>query len=979
MNVKLKVLTAGALFFLGGQAVMAQKKKDSVKTRNIEEVVVVAFGKQKKESIVGSVVSVDQSVISNQQATSVLTAIQGSVPGVNLISSGGQPGDTPAIRIRGFSSINAAQDPLIILDGAPFMGNINSISQDQIETMNVLKDASSTALYGSRGANGVIIITTKKGKRNQKPQLSLTALTGVSGMAVDMYPLVGAKEYMELSWEALRNTYKYVNNQSDAVAAQNATNTLISNLGYNPYDVSTPVGVDGKVMQGANLLWDTDWQKEILNNTAFRNEYRLSLQGGSDNTTYFFGTDYLDQDGNVKTSNFKRLSTRINLESKVNDWLTVGFNSAFSTSSQNYPIQSGSTYGSSIQWIYSLANIYPVYMRDGNGNLILDASGNAQYDYGVNGTYTNGTRPIFQNENVPGAFYNNKIKNDRYSVNLTGFFDVKLAKGLNNKTTISHEYYTYDYFTYTNRDFGAASNVGGRVRTDRDFTFSTNINNVSTYKTSFGDHNVSVDGIFEAMKFRYNPLSAQTTGFLPNVFVHNGGTVYESISGYTTDESLVSILGRLSYNYQNKYFLEGSFRRDGSSRFAQDVRWGNFYSVGGAWVVSKEKFLENSSVISNLRFKGSYGELGNNRTFYVGGTKNGEVNYFPYILGYETGWNNLGQTGVLLGSVVDRNITWEKTSSLNAGVDLGLFNNKIQATVEYYEKKSVDLIYAKPLPISTGNSSITTNIGALKNYGWEFTVSSENIKNENFSWNTSLNFSLDKNKITELAGGNFISGTKRYEVGRSLFEFWLQEYAGVDPNDGRMMWYRDVTAADGTVTKETTKTYAEATRYYTGKNSIPDVIGGFNNSFRYKNFDLNVLLNFSFGGYIYDSQYSGLMSLATLGEQITTDIRDRWQQPGDVTDVPLLLASQNDFTSQSTRFLFKNDYIRLKSLNAGYNLPKNASKDIGVSNIRFFLQGDNLLTWQSHKGLDPEQSFAGTTNNRSYNLRTFSFGVKVDF
>lgn len=261
----------------------------------------------------------------------------------------------------------------------------------------------------------------------------------------------------------------------------------------------------------------------------------------------------------------------------------------------------------------------------------------------------------------------------------------------------------------------------------------------------------------------------------------------------------------------------------------------------------------------------------------------------------------------------------------------------------------------------------------------EVTLSTENIRTDNFSWSSNLNFSLDKNKITELAGGNFISGTKRYEVGKSLFEFWIQEYAGVDSADGKMMWYKDVTAADGSVTKQTTKVYAEATRYYTGKNSIPDFVGGFNNNFRYKNIDLSILFNFSFGGYIYDSQYSGLMSLARLGDQITADIKNRWQKPGDVTDVPVLLASQNDFTSQSTRYLYKNDYVRLKALTLGYNLSKSATRSIGISNMRFFLQGDNLLTWQSHKGLDPEQSFAGTTDNRSYNLRTLSFGVKVDF
>lgn len=969
MRMNVKVLATGVLFFIGAEVVNAQKKRDTVDTKSIEEVVVVAFGKQKKESIVGSVVSVDQKVLSNQQATSVLSAIQGSVPGVNLISSSGQPGDSPEIRIRGFASINAAQDPLIILDGAPFMGNINSISQDQIETMNVLKDASSTSLYGSRGANGVILITTKKGKRNQKPQLSLTALSGISTIATKMYPLVGAEKYMELSWESLKNKYMYMNNMSEALAAQNATQTLISNLGYNPYNVNNPIGQDGKAVSGAKLLWDTNWQNEILNNTSFRNEYRLSMQGGSENTNYFFGTDYLDQEGSVKTSDFKRLSTRLNLETKVNHWITVGFNSAFSTSTQNYPVQSGNTFGSSLGWIYAMSNIYPVYMRDANGSLIYDKFGNLQYDYGNNGAYTNGNRPVMNAENVPGIFYNNKVKSDRYSTNLVGFIELQLTKNLSNRTTISHEMYTYDYFSYNNRDFGSAANVKGRITTSRDFTISSNATNVTNYKLDLNAHHFSFDGILEAMKLRYNPFAAQTTGFLPNVYVHNGGTTFESVSGYYSDERLLSILGRMSYNYASKYFVEGSFRRDGSTKFHPDTRWGNFFSVGGSWAVSKEDFLKHNEVISNLRLKGSYGELGNNRG----------IGYFPYIQGYETGFNNLGQSGVYLSKAVDPSLTWEKTASSNFGVDLGLFKNRINATIEYYNKKSIDLIFSKPIAPSTGNTNITTNIGSLRNYGLEVSLNTQNIKKENFTWSTSLNFSLDRNKVTDLAGGVLIAGTKRYEVGRSLFEFWIQEYAGIDAADGKMMWYKDVKDASGNISKVTTKTYAEATRYYTGKSSIPDVIGGINNNFRYKNFDLNFLINFSFGGYIYDSQYAGMMTMTNPGRQITEDIYDRWQKPGDVTDVPLLIMGQNDFTQNSTRWLFKNDYVRLKALNVGYNFPKDYSQMIGLSNLRIFAQGDNLLTWQSHKGLDPEQSFNGTTDNRSYNLRTISFGIKADF
>ncbi|MRM82812.1 SusC/RagA family TonB-linked outer membrane protein [Riemerella anatipestifer] len=970
MNVKLRVLTAGAVFFIGAQSVVAQKvKKDSVK--EIEEVVMVAFGKQKKEAVVGAVSSVSQSVIANQQATSVVSAIQGTVPGVNLVTSGGQPGTNPSIRIRGYGSINASQDPLIILDGAPFYGNINAISQDQIETMNVLKDASSTSLYGSRGANGVILITTKTGKRNMKPQLSLNVITGVSTLATDIYPFVSSDRFMELSWEARRNTAKYVDGKSDVDAALFATNTLISDLGYNPYNVAMPVGLDGKIVAGAVKKWDTDWKKEILNKVAFRKDYRLSLQGGGDNTTYFFSADYLDQEGSVVTSNFKRLSTRLNLDSKVNSWLSAGFKTMFTTSSQNTPLQDGAVYGSALAWIYGVSNIYPVHRRDSSGNLIYDSKGNLIYDYGANGGVLNGNRPIIQNENVPGALYNNKIDNRRYSLNTVGYIEAKLAKGLTNRTTISHEFYVYDYNRYNNNEYGGAANVRGRVSSNRDFSFGTNLTNLTNYKLALGKHNLSVDGIFEVFKYKYNPFGASTTGFLPGVYVHNGGTVYENISGYVNEERMVSYLGRVSYDYGNKYFLEGSFRKDGSSKFSPEVRWGDFYSVGGAWLVSRENFLKDSKVVSNLKLRGSYGELGNN---------NG-IGYFPYIQAYNGGWNQLGNTGVLLGSVVDPMLTWEKTSSLNAGIELGLFDNRINVNVDYYEKKSLDLIYDKPIPWSTGNSTIKTNIGSLKNYGWEFSLNTRNIQNDTFSWRSNLNFSLDRNLVTSLSGGNFAARyAKRYEVGRSLFEFWMPEYAGIDPNDGYLMWYKDIKDANGNVTgMETTKEYSKATRYYTGKSSIPKIIGGLQNTFVYKNLDLNVLFNFSFGGYVYDAQYAGLMSFAAAGIQVTTDVERRWQKPGDVTDVPVLLASQNDFTAMSTRYLFKNDFVRLKALTLGYNVSKRYAEEIGLSAMRLYLQADNIWTWQTHKGMDPEQSFDGWTDNRSLGLRTVSLGFQVSF
>lgn len=940
--------------------------------KSLEEVVVVAYGKQKAKSIVGSVVTVGKEVLEKQQATSVLTALQGSVAGVNIISAGGQPGENPVIRIRGTGSINASSEPLIILDGAPFSGNLNSISSDQIESMSVLKDASSTALYGSRGSNGVIVITTKRGKLGTAPKVTFSTLVGFAGNAVKLHDLVGSDKYMEYTWEGIRNANQYVANQPAATAGLNASNSLVSSLGYNPYTTAVPVNADGKLVS-SEKKWETNWADLMLNDSAIRSEHSFAVSGGSDNTSYAFSTNYLSQEGNVVTSNFDRVTTRLSIDSKVNDWLTAGITSFYSTSSQNFPTQSGNSFQSAVQWIYTIPSIYPLYQRNGNGDLIVDGNGNNIFDYGANSAQLiNGNRPQLNNENAYGSLFNYKIKNKRDNFTANAYLQVTLAKDLLFKTNLAYDKYLFDSYNYASNEVGYASSVDGRVTQNRDITTSTNLINSLSYTKSFGDHNFGANLIQEAYKFEIDALGAQGEGFLPGVYVLDGSTTPSSVSGSTTEERISSYLGRLSYNYKEKYFLEGSYRKDGSSRFNSDVRWGDFFAVGGSWLLSEENFLKDNNVINFLKLKGSYGELGNNRL----------TSYFPYLQLFSTGWNELDNTGVVLGAAVDPNITWEKTASSNVGLEFGLFNNRIFGTVDYYSKESVDLIYNKPLPGSTGNTGITTNVGSIKNYGWEFSLSTRNVSTANFLWTTGLNFSFDNNEITELTQKSFTNGNKRWEVGRSLYEFYMQEWAGVDPATGYGMWYKDVLATDGTPTGErvTTKAYAEATRYYVDKSSLPDVVGGFTNFFKYKNLDLNVLFNFSFGAYVYDSTYASLMEgFESSGRAAHQDLATRWQQPGDITDVPLFLASNNDFNSQSTRFLFKNDYIRLKALNLGYSLPQSLIERAKLSKMRLFLQADNLLTFQSHKGIDPEQDFGGATNSRSYNQRVVSFGVNLEF
>ena len=946
--------------------------KEQTQVAKGDDVIVVAYGKTSRKDLVGAVNVVKSDDLEKQQLTTVTSALQGTTPGVLLQTASGQPGENPDIRIRGIASINASADPLIILDGAPYNGNLNSISADQVESISVLKDAASTALYGSRAANGVIVVTTKKGKKG-KPVVEINAVTGFSNMASKMYDLVGAEDYMKYTWEALKNDQVYGKGKTESVAAQYATDNIIDYVGYNPYNVDTPVGIDGQIINGANLLWDTDWKDVMLRDVALRNEYGFNVSGGGDNYRYFFSGNYLKQEGLVKTSDFKRLTTRLNVEADITNRWKIGVNMAYTKSDQNFPTQSGTTYGSSMAWIYNLSNIYPLYARDENGILLENSKGENIIDYGNLGGYTNGNRPVLQGGSAYGELMYDKYQNERTTYTFNAFTEYEILKGLKYRFNFTYENYLFDYYRFNNPLYGSAASIDGRIAQERNITQSQNyINSLNYDKSIGGNHHVGVDLINEIYKYEYDELSAQGTGFLEGVEWISGTAKPENIGGGISEESMISYLARVKYDYAKKYFIEVSYRADGSSRFSpeDDRRWGDFYAVGASWLISNEKFLEDSKYLSTLKLRASYGELGNNRG----------IGYFPYRNGFLAGYTNVDQLGTLPSTPVDPSITWEKTASLNIGLDLGLFKDRVYFVFDYYDKRSKDLLYRVPSAPSNGYRDILKNAGEIKNYGYEFGITTKNVRTSNWEWTTSLNFSFDKNEIVQLVQDEFINGSKLWKKGNSIYDFYIEEWAGVDPADGKAMWYKNVTdATTGEVTKVTTKKYAEASRYEFGT-ALPDVVGGFNNYVRYKSFDINFLFNYSFGGQIYDSQYAALMStLSSPGRQLSTDISGRWQKPGDITDIPMLFASNNDFSSRSSRFLYDNDYVRLKSLNVGYNLPKDWLEQVSLSAFRVYFQGDNLWTWQSHEGLDPEQGFSGTTDNRSNNLRTYSVGVNVTF
>lgn len=947
----------------------------------LEEVVVVAYGTQKKEAVVGSVQTVGSSKIEEQQVTSPVRALQGSVAGINMISQGGQPGNNPNFVVRGFSSINANSAPLIILDGTPFNGNINTISQDQIESLTVLKDGASASLYGSRGANGVVIITTKTGKKNSKATVSIRTQYGVSNAAVGLHDRVGPGTYMELLWSAARNRNIYEFGQSPNEAAQNASNSLVGLIGYNPYDIANPVGVDGNLVSEANLNFSTDWEDVLLRENVPRVNHNLSVQGGSENSSYFFSLDYLNEEGLVIEADFERVSTRFNFDSQLNDWLKVGVRTSFSRSNSSNP-EAGAV--SAVSWIYNVGNVFPIFARDANGDLVFDASGNPFYDLGNGnggrlGQGVNANRIPRSGENIMAIIKLGTEERIRTNYIGNAYAEIDFLKNFKFRTNLAYENFLFDSHSFDDDQFGIASGVQGRVSKSRNITTTLNAIQSLNYTNSFGSHNVSVDAIMEAYIEDSDSFRGSGTGLLPDLEELQTTNIPESISGLRIGRRVNGYLGRLNYNYDNKYFFETSFRRDGSSQFGEDFRWGSFYSVGASWIASKENFLADSDWLDNLKLRASYGELGNNAG----------IGFFPYqfvFVGANPGNTVISPVegnpvAIPPSSLPDPSLQWEKTATTNFGLDFSIFQGALSGTVEYYERESIDLLYSVPAAYSTGATDIFTNNGAVRNSGLEVTLNSNIINTEDISWSIGGNASFQKNEITNLPQDQFINGSKLWKEGNSLFEFYLREWAGVNPANGDALWYQDIVDTNGNVTGRTvTNDYNLATRYETGKESLPDIQGGFNTNFRYKNFDLSAVFNYSFGAYLLDTDYSGLIgNFSSNGAPAHPDNLNSWSQPGDVTDFPRLTTANTTFIQTSDRWLFKNDYVRLRALTIGYNLSGEALEKTGLKKVRVYFQGDNLITWQSHFGIDPEQSFGGTTASRSPLLRTFTFGTLLQF
>ncbi|WP_374166163.1 SusC/RagA family TonB-linked outer membrane protein [Arcticibacter sp. MXS-1] len=956
-------------------------------TKQLGEVVVVAYGTAKKEAYTGSMAQVKSEDIEKRPVTNAINALAGAAPGVTLNSASGQPGSAPSIRIRGIGSANASNSPLYVVDGVPFSGSIANLNTNDIESMSVLKDAAASSLYGARAANGVVIITTKKGRMNND-RTDVRISQGIVNRGIPEYERVNAYEYYPLMWEARRNSLVYNSGQTLAAASTNATNGIKGLLGYNPFkDIANNaiVGTDGKLNPDAKLLPgyadDLDWAK-YLQRTGHRTDVNLGFSGATDKNDYFMSMGYLNEKGYVLKSDYQRFTGRINYNHQVKKWLKSGLNLAgtVTRSTQSAtPSDGGTSYNNPFYFSRNIGPIYPVYVHDlATGDYVTDANGKKIYDLGGMTAYglparpagaSNGRHVLAETELNKEVFKRNALSGRTY-LEATFLKDFKLR--VNASVDISN--YWNAEFENTLVGDGAPAGRGTRNST---ITTDITLNELLTYTKALDQHHIEVLAGHENYDYTYNYLNGVRQGLAI------GGL--DELINFTTTNELLSYkdkyktegyFSRLNYDYADKYFLSGSFRRDGSSRFYEKNRWGNFWSVGGGWRLDKEDFMKLSWV-DLLKIRSSYGQVGNDAVL----TQSGNANYYSSQLLYNLDNNNALEPGVALQEVLgNQSIEWEKNSQFDIGTDFSFFKGRLGGSLEYFNRTSDNLLFFVPLPLSSGVISQIQNIGSMSNKGWELALNGTPVKSKGFEWNIDLNITTIKNEVTKLPQKEIVSGTKKLMVGHSYYDYWLRDWYGVDPSDGAGLFVATPEAATDVRTVNGVKvtTNQNNAAYHYAGTALPDYYGSFNNTFSYKGFSLSTLFTYQIGGKIYDGVYANLMHSGTYGTALHKDMLNRWQKEGDKTGVPRMDNSKTSvFGSASDRWLIDASYIALKTATLNYTLPVKLSSRLNLKNANVYVSGENLFQKSKRKGLDASQAFSGVTSNYYQPARIVTLGLNV--
>lgn len=973
----------------------------------LDEVMVVAFGTAKKSAFTGSAKVVDSEQLSKSQVTSVTNALAGAVPGLQLTSNSGAPGATSSIKIRGFSSLNAGNDPLIIVDGAPYSGDLSNLNPNDVESMTVLKDAASNALYGARGANGVIMITTKQAARKGGDAvITFDAKYGANTRALQHYDVItNPAQYYEMHYGALSRYYK--NRGLSAEESWLKANANLfgdqgnGGLGYNVYSYPEGqmlIGLNGKLNPEATLgrienyrgkdylLLPDDWEKAGTR-TGMRQEYNLSVSGSDTKTTFFASLGYLNNEGITKASDLERLTTRLRADYQAKDWLKVGGNISYARFDQNALSNNGSSTSSGNIWAFTsqMPPIYPAYLRNPDGSIMVDGDGFEMMDYG-NGTNAGRSRPFISNANPIMDSFLNTVNAEGNAFSSNGFANITFMPGLtltiNGTQNLDETRTTYVYNPY----YGQFDTTGGTVSKSHSRTYDVNYQQLLNYSTYFGLHNFEALLGHEYFNSTYSYLYADKSKMFSQSNKELGGAIQDGQSAYSSKSRYNSegYFTRLQYNYDNRIFASASYRRDASSRFHPDYRWGDFWSLGSAWLINQEEWF-SADWVDELKLKASYGVQGNDN---IGSYRYTDVFNIT---------NSSGNIGTAFESKGTRDITWETNSNFNIGTEFSLFK-RLSGSLEYYHRKTTDMLFSFSVAPSLGYSSYFDNIGDMYNTGVELELAANIIKQRNFTWDVNLNISTLKNEITLLhedkktassydAAGNeykgYTSGNFFIAEDLSMFSWRLKEFAGID-EDGQSMWYKNIVDEEGNITgRETTATYADADYFVNNESTIPKMFGGFGTTVQAYGFDFNINFSYQIGGKQYDGTYRSFMSSPTgsnTGYNFHADLLKSWTPENKSNEIPRFVFGDTYSAGASDRFLTDASYLNIENINLGYTLPSKWVRSMQINSIRLYGSLENVFYWSKRKGFDPRQSYSDITNATYYSpMRTVSGGITLNF
>ena len=967
-------------------------------TQLLDETVVVAFGTSTKEAFTGSATVVKSEDITKMQGSEPTRALEGLVAGVQMTTSSGSLGAQPSIIIRGIGTMSASSAPLYVVDGVPYGGDLNNINPADIESMTVLKDAASNSLYGARGANGVIMITTKKSKQS-KAVINVDAKWGLNTRALQNYDLItDPGEYYEAYYSAAYAQYKQKNPSVNELLANVRVNEQIRNdLQYMVYSV--PGGEqlilrDGKLNPNAKLgnvitspidgkeylLTSDNWLDEAYRN-SFRQEYNVSVSGNVGDMSMFASFGYLNNNGIIAGSDMQRYTARFRMDYQARKWLKLGANLGYSNFNWNNG-NSDEGESSSTMNVFGVASmmapIYPLYVRDANGNILRDERGRKRYDYGDTFSTQTGagyTRPAFAQANPVSDMQLNINNYEGNAFNVTGYAEASFLKdfkftfnaGVNLDETRSTTLY--------NKYYGQFATNGGVVEKGHSRLLDLNLQQLLSWNHSYGVHNVGVLVGHEWQKNMSNGVGASKSQLSSGEKDELNSAVIDNKTSYSS-ESFYNVEGfflRAQYDWAERVFASASYRVDASSNFSPKHRWGHFWSLGAGWLINKESWF-NAPWVDMLKLKASIGSQGNDG---IGSNR------------YRKTWsirNYGGYVGVSPEALGNESITWETNTNLNIGTDFDLFRGRLSGAVEYFYRLTSDMLYFFSYPMSTGYSGIYDNVGDMSNTGIEVAFNGNIVRRKNFRWDAYLNFTHYVNKIVSIPEKNrtdsveghpgFISGSSYVGEGLPINTFYLKQYAGVS-EDGQSQWYKDV---DGE--KVPTTDYNSASYYLCG-NPIPDLYGGFGTSLSFYGFDLSVAFTYQIGGVAYDSGYSAYMAspIATsLGMNFHKDVLQAWSTTNKNSDIPRFQYGDNYTAAASDRFLTSASYLNFQNAQLGYTLPSRVTDKIKVAGMRFYLTCDNICYVSARKGFDPRFSMSGTSNFAVNSpVRTFSGGISLTF